>query len=52
MDVLDRYQQILQAAEQRRINFTEDQLVVLVLAATLENSIEVLVRSIDSLDAR
>ena len=47
MDVLDRYQQILSAAEQRRIHFTKDQLVVLVLAATLENSIEDLVQSMD-----
>lgn len=54
MSVLDRYSKIMTVAEQRGIALTKDQVLLLVLAETIENSVGELLRSagdiVDSID--
>ena len=50
MSILDRYEQMALAADRRQLGLTTDQLVILVVADTLERVRNSLVESIDSLE--
>jgi len=50
LNVLDRYEALVRANDQRRTGLTQDQLVTLTLAETIEECTVDLVRSIDSVE--